>query len=169
MSPVEVEVKFLVADPDALGRQLLGLGFYELTPSTFERNTLFDTPDQRLRAARAILRIRRYGERWVLTHKRLPEGHDPEERHKRRVETETEVADGEALAEIFRSLGFRESLIYEKWRTEYADATGHCVVDRTPIGIFAELEGPEGLDRRSCGAAGAGAGSVDDAELWKAL
>jgi adenylate cyclase class 2 len=33
--------------------------------------------------------------------------------------------------------------VYEKWRAEYADATGHCVVDDTPIGVFAELEGPE--------------------------
>ncbi|MGC2501390.1 MAG: adenylate cyclase, partial [Silvibacterium sp.] len=25
---------------------------------------------------------------------------------------------------------------------EYADATGHCVIDETPVGVFAELEGP---------------------------
>ena len=143
MSAVEVEVKFVVTDADTLAEQLLSIGFCEVTPSTFERNTLFDTPDHRLRAARTILRIRKYDERWLLTHKCLPADHDPAERHKHRVETETEVADGEALAAVFRGLGFRESFIYEKWRTEYADATGHCVVDRTPIGVYAELEGPE--------------------------
>jgi adenylate cyclase class 2 len=34
------------------------------------------------------------------------------------------------------------AFVYEKWRTEYADATGNCVIDETPIGLFAELEGP---------------------------
>jgi adenylate cyclase class 2 len=59
------------------------------------------------------------------------------------VETETEVADGEALGGIFALLGYQPVFVYEKWRAEYADATGHCVVDETPIGDFAELEGPE--------------------------
>jgi adenylate cyclase class 2 len=140
---VEIEVKFPVADPARLHEQLLGLGFQVETPSTFERNVLFDTPDHSLRAKRTILRVRQYGERWILTHKCLPEGYNPEERHKHRVETETVVADGEALAVIFRNLGYREAFVYEKWRTEYADATGHCVIDRTPIGVYAELEGPE--------------------------
>ncbi|HEY0785938.1 MAG TPA: class IV adenylate cyclase [Acidobacteriaceae bacterium] len=143
MSPVEVEVKFRVADRALLAEQLQAAGLSVVTPSTFERNTLFDTPEHTLRRQTAILRIRRYGERWVLTHKCLPGDHDPGERHKHRVETETEVADGEALATIFRSLGYRESFVYEKWRTEYADETGHCVIDQTPIGVFAELEGPE--------------------------
>jgi adenylate cyclase class 2 len=31
---------------------------------------------------------------------------------------------------------------YEKWRAEWADDSGHCVVDETPLGVFAELEGP---------------------------
>jgi adenylate cyclase, class 2 len=30
---------------------------------------------------------------------------------------------------------------YEKWRSEWSDGQGHCVVDETPIGNFAELEG----------------------------
>jgi len=55
--------------------------------------------------------------------------------------TETEVADGAALAEVFRSLGLVAAFRYEKWRTEWHDGEGHCVVDETPIGNYAELEG----------------------------
>ena len=47
------------------------------------------------------------------------------------------------LGEVFERLGYQPVFVYEKWRAEYADATGHCVVDDTPIGTFAELEGPE--------------------------
>jgi adenylate cyclase class 2 len=111
---------------------------------------LFDTADHTLRASRSILRIRKYGEHWVLTHKCLPPGYDPAERHKHRRETETRVEDGEKLAAIFESLGYRRSFTYEKWRTEFGDGEGHCVIDETPIGLFAELEGPDPwIDRQT--------------------
>jgi len=63
-------------------------------------------------------------------------------RHKHRIETETGIADGEALAEVFLSLGLVPAFRYEKWRTEWTDGEGHCLIDETPIGDYAELEGP---------------------------
>lgn len=143
MSSVEIEVKFRVDNGEVLEQDLCRLGFRCVTPRTFERNVLYDTPDRRLRKEQSILRIRKYGERWLLTHKCVPRDNDPQARHKHRVETETEVADGEALGVIFSQLGYQPAFTYEKWRAEYADATGHCVLDETPIGFFAELEGPE--------------------------
>jgi len=140
--PIEVEVKFRVPDPAALLRALTSAGFHEETPRTFERNILYDTPDRRLRSQTAILRVRKYGVRWIVTHKCLPPDNDPDARHKSRVETETEVQDGEAIGHIFARLGFEPAFVYEKWRTEFSDATGHCVLDETPIGVYAELEGP---------------------------
>jgi len=142
MSAVETEVKFRVDDAGVLEEKLRTVGFRLVTPRTFERNTLYDTPDRKLRARQSILRIRLYGERWVLTHKCVPPDHDPAGRHKRRLETETEVADGDALGVVLCQLGYEPVFVYEKWRAEYADATGHCVVDTTPIGSYAELEGP---------------------------
>ena len=62
--------------------------------------------------------------------------------HKHRVETETEVSNGDALAEIFQALGLVAAFRYEKWRSEWSDGIGHCVIDETPIGDYAELEGP---------------------------
>ncbi len=149
MTAVETEVKFRVHDLMRLEALLASNGFHQVTPRTFEHNTLFDTPDRALRARQSILRVRRYGDRWVVTHKALPpNGNSASERHKHRIETETEVEDGEAIATIFTSLGYQPAFTYQKWRTEYADATGHCVIDETPIGLFAELEGPsEWIDR----------------------
>lgn len=142
MSAVETEVKFRIEDLPQFEQRIQALGFRLITPRTFERNTLYDTADRRLRARHSILRIRRYGDRWLLTHKAVPADHDPSARHKRRVETETEVADGDALSIVFCQLGYEPVFVYEKWRAEYADGTGHCVLDETPIGDFAELEGP---------------------------
>ncbi len=142
MSSREIEVKFRVEDAAALQERLAGAGFREETPRTFERNVLYDTADRRLRSQQSILRVRKYGEKWVVTHKCLPRDNDPGARHKHREETETAVADGEAIGQIFEQLGYAPAFVYEKWRSEYADGTGHCVVDETPIGIYAELEGP---------------------------
>ncbi len=145
--PIETEIKFRIADPAALAGQLESAGFRLETPRSFESNTLYDTPDRQMRARTEILRIRNYAGHWTLTHKRLPApaalgpGHSDSDRHKHRVETETSVAHGGALAELFLSLGLVAAFRYEKWRTEWSDGEGHCVIDETPIGNYAELEG----------------------------
>ena len=148
MVAVETEIKFRVDDADDLARRLEQAGFHLDTPRAFETNVLYDTPDRKMRARTEILRIRKYAGKCTLTHKRLPDSGPGEDRHKHRIETETEVSDGDALAEVFMSLGLIAAFRYEKWRTEWSDGEGDCVVDETPIGNFAELEGaPEWIDR----------------------
>ena len=146
--PIETEIKFRVEDISGLSQRLLESGFSVQTPRAFESNVLYDTPDRAMRARTEILRIRDYAGRCILTHKRLPDSGPGEDRHKHRIETETEVSDGEAMARVFLSLGLVPAFRYEKWRTEWTDGEGHCVVDETPIGDFAELEGTaEWIDR----------------------
>lgn len=146
--PVETEIKFRVDDLAGLADRLRAAGFRLQTPRSFEANVLYDTPTRQMRARTEILRIRSYAGRCLLTHKRLPDTGPGEDTHKHRIETETEISDGEALAQIFLSLGLVPAFRYEKWRTEWEDGQGHCVVDETPIGDFAELEGPdEWIDR----------------------
>jgi adenylate cyclase, class 2 len=151
MQAAEIELKFPVSDPEDLQTHLPSLGFHLVTPRTFEHNTLYDTPNRDLRARREILRIRQYGTLCTVTHKRQPDQQAPVDttRYKIRVETETIVAEGEALAEIFRQLGYAPAFVYEKYRTEWSHSTGvnsethaHLVIDETPIGNYAELEGP---------------------------
>jgi adenylate cyclase, class 2 len=144
MQKPETELKFFVRDIDAFHEAVAGAGFELVTPRTLEQNTLYDTPDRSLRNKRQLLRLRRYGLRHVVTHKRVPDGTLDESRYKTRIETETEVADGHAIAEVFRSLGLEPVFRYEKFRTEW-DAVGqegaHLLLDETAIGTWAELEG----------------------------
>jgi adenylate cyclase, class 2 len=145
---IETEIKFRVADLTGLSERLASAGFHLETPRSFESNTLYDTPDRQMRARTEILRIRDYAGRWTLTHKRLPDSGPGEDRHKHRVETETGIDDGRSLGDLFLSLGLAEAFRYEKWRTEWSDGQGHCVIDETPIGNYAELEGEaEWIDR----------------------
>jgi adenylate cyclase class 2 len=146
--PVETEIKFRVDDLPGLSGRLVPAGFKLQTPRSFEANVLYDTPTRQMRARTEILRIRNYAGRCILTHKRLPDVGPGEDAHKHRIETETEVSDGSVLALIFHSIGLTPAFRYEKWRTEWSDGEGHCVVDETPIGNFAELEGaPAWIDR----------------------
>lgn len=141
----EIEIKFRVADLESLMARLRQLGLEQITPRTYEMNTLFDLPGHPLRNRGDLLRLRKYGESWVLTHKAKSKGKDG--LHKTRIETETRVEDGEKMEAILRALQFEPCFRYEKFRAEWKGEQGHVVIDETPIGNFAEIEGlPEWID-----------------------
>lgn len=148
MQAAEIELKFPVTDVVAFHNGVARHGFRLVTERTLERNTLYDTPGRDLRNQRQLLRLREYGARNVVTHKRVADAAATDTRYKQRIETESEVEDPGALAEIFTQLGFGPVFRYEKFRTEWDDGEGHLVLDDTPIGTWAELEGPpEWIDR----------------------
>lgn len=145
MQSAEIELKFPVRNLPALLHRLRDAGFQIETPRTFESNVLYDTPGRDLKTSGQLLRVRHYGPLSTVTHKRHPDDEDTLSPYKVRIETESAVADGSALAEIFTRLGFGPVFRYEKFRTEYLDPAqpeAHLVVDETPIGIYVELEGP---------------------------
>jgi adenylate cyclase class 2 len=137
-SPKEIEIKFRVTNLSGLRRRLRAAGFHEVTRRTYESNTLYDLPGQPLRRRGELLRLRKYGKEWVLTHK----AKGKTGRHKMRIETETKVSDGTRMAAILLALGYRPAFRYEKFRAQWSDGQGHVVLDQTPIGDFGEIEGP---------------------------
>jgi adenylate cyclase class 2 len=136
--PKEIEIKFRIEDLSALTRSLKRAGFKQITRSTHEMNSLYDLPGQKLRNRGELLRLRKYGEKWVLTHK----AKGTAGRHKVRVELETRVENGPQMDAILRALGFAPTFRYEKFRAEWSDRAGHVVLDETPLGNFGEIEGP---------------------------
>jgi adenylate cyclase class 2 len=144
MSPnQEIEIKFRVADLRVLARRLQGAGFRIVTKRTRETNTLYDLPGEVLRGRKELLRIRKYGAEWTITHK----AGKKTGRHSSRQELETSVGDGKKMELILRALGYAPSFRYEKFRSEWTDGNGLVVVDETPIGNFCEIEGaPRWID-----------------------
>ena len=136
----EVEIKFRVDDLKALTAKLRTAGFHVKTKRTHEMNTLFDLPGHPLRNRGDLLRLRKYGESWMLTHKAKSKEKDGP--HKTRIETETHVENGEKMEAILRALQFEPNFRYEKFRAEWKGREGHVVIDETPIGNFGEIEGP---------------------------
>jgi len=148
----EIEIKFRIENLPALTRTLKQAGFKQLTPSTHEMNSLYDLPGQKLRKRDEMLRLRKYGETWTLTHK----AKSKTGRHKTRVELETRVEKGQQMDAILRALGFEPTFRYEKYRAEWNDRQGHVVVDETPIGNFGEIEGTSRWIDRTARALGIG-------------
>jgi adenylate cyclase, class 2 len=139
----EIEIKFRVGDLRALARRLRAAGFRLVTRRTHEMNALYDLPGGVLQSRKELLRIRKYGSEWTVTHK----SGTTRGRHSSRVELETGVADGKKLDAILRALGYSPSFRYEKFRAEWSDGKGQVVVDETPVGDFCEIEGaPRWID-----------------------
>lgn len=136
----EIEVKFRVENVRALTRRLRAAGFRIETARTHEMNTLYDLPGAQLRKRKELLRLRQYGKEWKLTFKRGK----TTGRHSQREELETTIADGKQMEAILEALNYAPSFRYEKFRAEWTDGKGQVVVDETPIGNFAEIEGTPG-------------------------
>ncbi|MGH9785544.1 MAG: class IV adenylate cyclase [Terriglobia bacterium] len=140
----ETEVKIRVTDIPATRKQLRSLGFRPIHRRSLEDNLLLDTPDRTLRQVRSILRLRRYGSRWLLTYKGTP---DPDQNYKSRVELETEIKKPGAIRSILEILGFRPVFRYQKYRVQYRQPggsggpRGEVSLDETPVGNYLELEG----------------------------
>jgi adenylate cyclase, class 2 len=145
----EIEIKFRVTSLRALARRLREAGFRLKTRRTHEVNTLYDLPGEVLWKRKELLRIRKYGSGWTLTHK----SKGKTGRHSSRRELQTELTDGKQTDAILRALGYAPSFRYEKFRAEWVDqkkhdGKGHVVVDETPIGNFCEIEGsPRWIDQ----------------------
>jgi adenylate cyclase, class 2 len=176
---LETEIKLRITDLAAFRRALAKLGARSAARAgarVHELNIVFDTATNQLKQRGQLLRIRtetrpakgkggKQTQRVLLTFKR-PVGSVGEDvgspgAHKVREEIELVVSDREALAIILEDLGIRPSFRYEKFRTTYrlpkaqGWAEGLLIeVDETPIGTFAELEGPGAAIDRAAEALG---------------
>lgn len=104
----------------------------------FEENTIYGGGS--LERGRSVLRLRRVGEKALLTYK---ERYTRESAVKHQREDETEVEDPAAMAAILDALGFKPVLVYEKRRRTWVLGETEVVIDELPFGLFMEVEGDE--------------------------
>jgi adenylate cyclase class 2 len=136
---IETEVKIAVPHWTAqdAAERLAGVNLSVTAARVFEANFVYDTPEQSIRRAQMLLRLRRVGERNLLTWK----GPSEPGPHKSRPELELPFESFETMHQILGHLGFQTYFRYEKYRTEFESAQGTVTFDETPIGNFLELEG----------------------------
>jgi len=137
----ETEIKLRIGDLNDARGLLARCGFRVSVPEVFERNLVFDSESRDLRGSGRLLRLRQAGGLTTITYK----GVASIGKHKQREERETAVASFAEMLVILERLGFRQTFVYEKYRTEYrAEEGGVVTVDETPAGNFLEIEGEAG-------------------------
>ena len=144
----EIEIKLRFESPERARALVEALGARRLRPRTFEDNAVYDDRAGSFERAGRLLRLRRTGDRALLTYKERPDDEDPVGRHKVREEIETAVHDFEAMREMLARLGYRVVYRYQKYRASYELDGVEISLDETPLGCFVELEGePDAIDR----------------------
>lgn len=160
---IEAKVPLEAEDLEGVRSRLREIGARLSTPRLREENTLFDFPDGRLEKADSALRVRTFGRECLLTYKGRTREHAF---LKLREEIETRVEDAAALTRLLELLGLRKAFHYWKYREIYSlelsletelplgtvtfesgtvtvSRAVTVALDETPIGLFAEIEGPE--------------------------
>lgn len=142
----EIEIKLPSGNLDGVRARLRELGADLVAAEHEEVNDLYDDRERRLSSSGRTLRVRRTGDRAVLTYKgpaRFQAG------TKIREEREAGVSDAAELATILERLGYERRFRYEKRREEWAWEECVIALDTTPIGTFVEIEGQPGAIRRA--------------------
>jgi len=133
----EAEVKFYLTNPQGLEDRLVKLGASLAHARVHEINLRFDTPTGDLTREHRVLRLRR-DEGARLTFKGPAR---PGEAVSVRTEIEVSVSNFDDARAILEALGYRVSILYEKYRTTYLWKDVEVTLDETPYGFFAEIEG----------------------------
>ena len=134
----EIEIKLPANDLDAVRARLRESGATLEAAEHEEVDDLYDDRERRLSASGRALRLRRTGDRVILTYKgpaRYQAG------AKIREERESGVSDAVELAAILERLGYERRFRYEKRREEWSWEGCVIALDATPIGTFVEIEG----------------------------
>jgi adenylate cyclase class 2 len=137
---IETEVKFRAINLAALRADLISKGAIVSEQRHLERNILFDDAEGSLKRRGMLLRLRSALDANItLKAPAPPEAQSTQ--HKSRIEYEIVVSDAETAFKILTALGYSPSWRYEKYRESFRLDDVTIVLDHTPIGDFAEIEG----------------------------
>ena len=136
---IESELKIPVTDLDTIRTSLVDAEARPAQPMARETNLLLDSADHRLREQGCVLRLRHSNGRAILTFKGPATFHGAV---KQRAENETDIADLDSIIEVFKGLGFRVFMRYQKDREKWVLGDASVFLDHTPMGDFVEVEGP---------------------------
>jgi adenylate cyclase, class 2 len=138
MNDQEREMKLYIRDLGTLAERLRLSGAEIARERTLEHNLRLDTPDGSLKKNGCLLRLRR-DDRVSVTYKDRTEVQDGVIT---RREIEFVADDFQIVLKLFNALGYKEVVVYEKYRTVYRLGDVEVALDELPYGDFVEIEAP---------------------------
>ncbi len=135
---IETELKFPVDSFEAVTR-ILRQATGDNTPWYFEKNIVLDDEQGTLKKRDSLLRLRT-GLGNKLTFK-LPVKGEEQGQAKSRQEYETGIENIQEMESVFRHLGLKTWLSYEKYRQVWKLDEAKICLDVLPFGRFVEIEG----------------------------
>lgn len=138
----EVEVKILEIKRQVVEQKLIELGAKKIFDGKLYA-VMFDFPENQFAKEGKLLRLRKEGEKKVLTFKTIKS----KEKVKIAEELELIVSDFDGMRKILTQLGLREVVIIEKNRISYSMDKNHFDIDQlegelSGIPEYLEIEGP---------------------------
>ena len=139
MEKLEIEVKFHLADIEAVRAHIMELGA-KSNGRVFETNIRYEDKDNTLMKKKSLLRLRQ-DKKTTLTFKSIP----PKKSKAFKIyrELEVQVTEFETMGHILEALGYHPAQKYEKWRETIALGQTWFCLDSMPYGNFLEIEGAE--------------------------
>jgi len=133
---IEQEIKLRFDTHEAARQAVITAGGRLVRSERPQDDRFLDTADDRLSNGRCALRIRREPGLTTLTFKGPIEAGPV----KSREEIETTVADADIAEALLAKLGYTEWWRILKHREDYLIGEARVFIDRTPVGIFVEIE-----------------------------
>ena len=137
MCTLEIEVKFFLANMEAVRNQLQQAGARS-QGRVFEHNLCFENAARELHQGESLLRLRK-DNKTTLTYKTKPASPDAD--FKVLTELEVVVSNFHTMAGILQALGFHQEQVYEKYRETFILGSTEICLDSMPFGNFMEIEG----------------------------
>lgn len=135
----EIEVKILEIDVGEVEKKLKEMGAEKIFDGEMV-NIYFDFPEKRLEKEGKILRLRKKGDKVILTFKKLI----TQKKAKVMNEYELEVRDFGLMRKIFKEIGLLPLYEFKKHRKTYELNQIHFEIDKYPdIPVFLEIEAPD--------------------------
>ncbi|MHB8443365.1 MAG: class IV adenylate cyclase [Patescibacteria group bacterium] len=137
---IEIELKFEINKDkiDFFNKKLQSIGF-ALSKRVYELSVMYDNPSQIMQITDGRIRLRRSGEKTILTYKK------PLSRKgiKKEIEYEVEISDFDTMEKILKMMEFTKTTSYERYRTYFHKNHIEVMIDEFPYGVFIEIEGDE--------------------------
>jgi adenylate cyclase class 2 len=136
---MENEIKFKISNPKKLCSLLVSLGARKY-PKLKEEDYSFDSQDGSLSRQGKLLRLRKIGNKALLTFK----GPLMKAQFKKREEINIELNDFNVAKQLLYEIGFMGKFVKEKIRQKFAYEGLDISLDKVPfIGYYIEIEGKD--------------------------